>query len=90
MQLRKRLSASPSYPPMFPKFAGSISINPLIADEAGVIALDARIEIEPCDAKGADSSNPRFAVAPYPRWQEKNVELKDGAKLFFPSCPPGR
>jgi acetyltransferase len=60
-----------------------LDLNPLIADEFGVIALDARIEIAPCPAGAAGASNPRFAVAPYPRWQEKRISLKDGAKLFF-------
>jgi acetyltransferase len=60
-----------------------LDLNPLVADEFGVIALDARIEIAPCPASAAGASNPRFAVAPYPRWQEKRIKLKDGAELFF-------
>lgn len=65
-----------------------LDLNPLIADEFGVIALDARIEIAPCPAQGLGGVNPRFAVAPYPRWQERRVELKDGAKLFFRPARP--
>jgi acetyltransferase len=64
-----------------------LDLNPLIADEFGVIALDARIEIAAC-ATGAHGVNPRFAVAPYPRWQEQRIELKDGARLFFRPAQP--
>ncbi len=65
-----------------------LDLNPLIADETGVIALDARMEIAPCPTSALGGVNPRFAVAPYPRWQEKSVELKDGAKLFFRPAKP--
>ena len=65
-----------------------LDLNPLIADEAGVIALDARMEIAPCPTSALGGVNPRFSVAPYPRWQEKNVELKDGARLFFRPARP--
>lgn len=69
-----------------------LDLNPLIADETGVIALDARMEIAPCPQacpiNAPDRANPRFAVAPYPRWQEKRVEFRDGAKLFFRPARP--
>lgn len=65
-----------------------LDLNPLIADEDGVIALDARIEIAACPAILPGASNPRFAVAPYPRWQEKRFELKDDAKIFFRPARP--
>ncbi len=65
-----------------------LDLNPLIADEFGVIALDARIEIAACPAIMPGASNARFAVAPYPRWQEKRLELNDGAKLFFRPARP--
>lgn len=68
-----------------------LDLNPLIADESGVITLDARMEIAACPQcpSGAPGgANPRFAVAPYPRWQERRVELKDGAKLFFRPARP--
>jgi acetyltransferase len=44
-------------------------INPLLADAAGVIALDARIEIEPSRAAEA-GPGPELSVRPYPSgWQ---------------------
>ncbi|MFN3889275.1 MAG: GNAT family N-acetyltransferase [Beijerinckiaceae bacterium] len=65
-----------------------LDLNPLIADEHGVIALDARLEVAPCPASAPGRSNPRFSVAPYPRWQERRVDLKDGAQLFFRPVRP--
>ncbi|MBX9758818.1 MAG: acetate--CoA ligase family protein, partial [Beijerinckiaceae bacterium] len=65
-----------------------LDLNPLIADETGVIALDARMEIAPCATTALGGVNPRFSVAPYPRWQEARVELKDGARLFFRPARP--
>ncbi|MDB5569136.1 MAG: family acetyltransferase [Hyphomicrobiales bacterium] len=59
-----------------------LDLNPLIADEHGVVALDARVEIAPCPAPAHAGANPRFAVAPYPRWQETRLTLRDGARMF--------
>ena len=56
----------------FPCIVG-IDINPLLADAAGVIALDARIEIEP-DAVDQPGPNPRLAIRPYPaHWQRSHT-----------------
>ncbi|TJW50845.1 MAG: bifunctional acetate--CoA ligase family protein/GNAT family N-acetyltransferase [Mesorhizobium sp.] len=43
----------------------SLDINPLLADADGVIALDARIEIEPGRVK-EPGPNPALAIRPYP------------------------
>ncbi|MEO6013691.1 MAG: bifunctional acetate--CoA ligase family protein/GNAT family N-acetyltransferase [Devosia sp.] len=49
----------------------SIDINPLLADADGVIALDARIEIDPARV-GVQPPNPDLAVRPYPSgWVSK-------------------
>src|SRR6185369_1635003 len=45
-----------------------LDINPLLADQHGVIALDARMKVRP--AKGM----PRLAIRPYPRRLEGMVE----------------
>jgi acetyltransferase len=49
----------------------SLDINPLLADRNGVIALDARLAIDPARL-GAPAPNPRLAVRPYPsRWEKR-------------------
>lgn len=49
----------------------SIDINPLLADADGVVALDARIEIEP-ERVGEPGPNPALAIRPYPSgWDRK-------------------
>lgn len=70
-----------------PEIVG-LDLNPLIADEAGVIALDARVEIAACEKPARAGANPRFAVAPYPRWQERHITLRDGTRLFARPARP--
>lgn len=48
----------------------AVDINPLLADAEGVIALDARIEIEPERVEKA-GPNPALAIRPYPSGWEK-------------------
>jgi acetyltransferase len=52
-----------------------LDINPLLADETGVLALDARVVVR---ATGADPSR-RMAIRPYPIELESAVTLPDGA-----------
>ena len=51
-----------------------LDINPLLADAAGVIALDARIQVAPATVTGAA----RLAIAPYPKHLETDQRLRDG------------
>ncbi|MEP9373655.1 bifunctional acetate--CoA ligase family protein/GNAT family N-acetyltransferase [Mesorhizobium sp. KR1-2] len=57
----------------------SMDINPLLADEDGVLALDARIEIEPSRVE-RPGPNPDMAIRPYPAEWQKDVVL--GGKTF--------
>ena len=57
----------------------SIDVNPLLADAEGVIALDARIEIDPMRV-GIPGPNPDLALRPYPSGWERTVEV--GARTF--------
>lgn len=54
----------------------SMDINPLLADSTGVVALDARIAIEP-EAVRQTGPNPALAIRPYPVDWQKDVELEE-------------
>jgi acetyltransferase len=54
-----------------------LDINPLLADAAGVIAIDARIRVAP--ARGAGAS--RLAIAPYPKELESTERLRDDTEI---------
>jgi len=56
-----------------------LDINPLWADEAGVLALDARVRLAPAAGRATD----RFAILPWPselvrrlRWADRDVVLR--------------
>jgi len=64
-----------------------LDINPLIADETGVIALDARIRIDP-DLVEIDGPNPRLAIRPYPNQWERWTETEDGERILIRPIKP--
>ncbi len=61
-------------------------INPILADADGVVALDARIEVDPARVMDA---GPRtdLAIRPYPSGWEETVELKGASFLLRPIRP---
>ncbi|HEY8334078.1 MAG TPA: bifunctional acetate--CoA ligase family protein/GNAT family N-acetyltransferase [Tardiphaga sp.] len=60
-----------------------LDINPLLADENGVIAVDARVAVRPVvQKKFAGPGNGNFAVRPYPSTWQRHFALKDGLNVF--------
>jgi acetyltransferase len=60
-----------------------LDINRLLADEAGVLALDARIGVAVARSKGLQ----RFAIRPYPRELEETVTWNGRKLLLRPILP---
>ncbi len=56
-----------------------LDINPLLADQFGVVALDARIRVAPAERPGTE----RLAIRPYPKELEEPVPLGDGRTLLL-------
>jgi acetyltransferase len=62
-----------------------LDINPLLADSAGAIALDARMRV--ALANQSASSLDRLAIRPYPRELEETIEFEGRALLLRPIMP---
>ncbi len=60
-----------------------LDINPLLADEHGVIALDARIRVERSRCVGTQ----RFAIRPYPKELEERIDFDGRSVLLRPIRP---
>lgn len=63
-----------------------LDINPLLADHAGVIAVDARVAVKPVERPVA--TNPRFAIRPYPKQWERHTTTTDGTPLLLRPIRP--
>ena len=59
-----------------------LDINPLLADEYGVIALDARVKVSPATATD------RLAIRPYPKGLEEDIRTRDGRTLLLRPIRP--
>lgn len=62
----------------------ALEINPLFADDKGVLALGARIWVTKSTQAGPD----RLAIRPYPRELEECVVLNDGSRLVLRPIRP--
>jgi acetyltransferase len=66
-----------------------LDLNPLMADEHGVLALDARMRIEAVAAgRGTRAASDRLAIRPYPRELEETVALRDGSRVLMRPIRP--
>lgn len=61
-----------------------LDINPLFADNNGVLALDARIKVAPAKQNGSK----RLAIRPYPAQLESPFTLKNGRKVLIRPIRP--
>ncbi|MCP9627331.1 bifunctional acetate--CoA ligase family protein/GNAT family N-acetyltransferase [Rhodopseudomonas palustris] len=59
-----------------------LDINPLLADESGVVVIDARVMVRKAQRKFAGLGNTTFAVKPYPSQWERHLEVKDGWRVL--------
>lgn len=62
-----------------------LDINPLLADSAGAIALDARMRVALADRSA--SSLDRLAIRPYPRELEQTIQFEGRSLLLRPIRP---
>ena len=65
-----------------------LDINPLLADEAGVLAVDARVAIGRVERKFRGSGPANFAVRPYPSQWQRHIEVKDGWRVYVRPIRP--
>ena len=59
-----------------------LDLNPVLADQSGIIAVDARVAVAPHAPVPGRPGHPRFAIRPYPKEWERHVELRDGTKVL--------
>jgi acetyltransferase len=65
-----------------------LDINPLLADQAGVLAVDARVALGRVERKFRGSGPANFAVRPYPSQWQRHFEVKDGWRVFVRPIRP--
>ena len=62
-----------------------LDINPLLADETGVLTVDARIAVGPPVRRFVGPGNANFAVRPYPSQWLRHLESKDNWRIMVRS-----
>ncbi|MGB0748497.1 MAG: bifunctional acetate--CoA ligase family protein/GNAT family N-acetyltransferase [Magnetospiraceae bacterium] len=61
-----------------------LDINPLFADQDGVLAVDARIRLR----NSTDAPGDRLAIHPYPKKLEETFRMKDGRQVLLRPIRP--
>jgi acetyltransferase len=59
-----------------------LDVNPLLADEAGVLAVDARVAVGLVARKFGGAGPANFAVRAYPSQWQRHLEVKDGWRIM--------
>jgi acetyltransferase len=66
-----------------------LDLNPVLADQNGLIAVDARVAVAPLEqARRGPAGHPRFAIRPYPKEWERHVALRDGTQILVRPVRP--
>ena len=67
-----------------------LDLNPVLVDQNGLIAVDARVAVAPFEParRGPSSGHPRFAIRPYPKEWERSAELRDGTRILVRPVRP--
>jgi acetyltransferase len=65
-----------------------LDLNPVLADESGIVAVDARVRVAAVEKVRGPSGHPRFAVRPYPKEWERRTTLRDGTAVFVRPIRP--
>jgi acetyltransferase len=65
-----------------------LDLNPLLADETGVLTVDARIAVGPPVRKFVGPGNANFAVRPYPSQWLRHLVLKDNWRILVRPIRP--
>jgi acetyltransferase len=65
-----------------------LDLNPVLADQNGLIAVDARIAVAAVEPASRGGSSSRFAIRPYPKEWERHTKLRDGTKILVRPVRP--
>jgi acetyltransferase len=65
-----------------------LDINPLLADQNGVLVVDARIAVRPATRKFAGAGQANFAVRPYPSQWQRHIEVRNGWRVWMRPIRP--
>jgi len=60
----------------------ALDLNPLVADETGIVCLDARAAVATQPRARGLIGHPRLAIRPYPKEWEHHISLRDGTVLL--------